>query len=65
MIYNQKCDDCVFGVKCVAKNKLKPFSEDAKVDLGVELKFIGCTDFIDVNQADEQPSYTGESEAAE
>ena len=35
MINNQKCDDCVFQTKCVAKNKLKPFSDEARVDLGV------------------------------
>ena len=45
MITNQKCDSCAFSTKCVAKNKLKPFSDEARVDLGVELDFISCDDY--------------------
>lgn len=56
MITNQKCETCVFQNKCVAKNKLKPFSDDARVDLGVELEFVSCNDFKDFedtpNEAD-------------
>lgn len=50
MITNQKCDACAFQNKCVAKNKLKPFADDARVDLGVELEFVSCTDFQDIDE---------------
>lgn len=45
MITNQKCETCAFQTKCVAKNKMKPFTEDARVDLGVELDFVSCVDY--------------------
>ena len=53
MITNQKCESCAFQTKCVAKNKLKPFSDEARVDLGVELEFISCNDYKDMDDADE------------
>ena len=53
MITNQKCESCAFQTKCVAKNKMKPFSDEARVDLGVELEFISCTDYKDMNDIDE------------
>ena len=53
MINNQKCDDCVFQTKCVAKNKLKPFSDEARVDLGVELEFISCTDYQSLEDSED------------
>lgn len=48
MINNQKCETCAFQIKCVAKNKLKPFSDEARVDLGVELEFISCVDYQEI-----------------
>ena len=54
MITNQKCEECVFQTKCVAKNKLKPFSDEARVDLGVELNFVSCNDFQSLEDADEE-----------
>ena len=56
MITNQKCESCAFQTKCVAKNKLKPFSDEARVDLGVELNFISCNDYKDMDDADEAES---------
>jgi hypothetical protein len=53
MITNQKCESCAFQTKCVAKNKMKPFSDEARVDLGVELEFISCNDYKDMNDCDE------------
>jgi hypothetical protein len=55
MITNQKCESCAFQTKCVAKNKLKPFSDEARVDLGVELEFISCNDYknMDEDETDE------------
>ena len=53
MITNQKCESCAFQTKCVAKNKMKPFSDEARVDLGVELEFISCTDYKNMDDADE------------
>lgn len=56
MITNQKCESCAFQTKCVAKNKMKPFSDEARVDLGVELEFVSCTDYKDMNDCDEAES---------
>lgn len=56
MITNQKCESCVFQTKCVAKNKLKPFSDEARVDLGVELNFISCNDYKDMDDCDNADS---------
>lgn len=53
MITNQMCETCAFQNKCVAKNKLKPFSDEARVNLGVELDFISCDSYKNV--ADEEP----------
>ena len=50
MITNQKCDFCAFQTKCVAKKKLKPFSDEARVDLGVELEFISCNDYKEIEE---------------
>ena len=54
MITNQKCESCAFQSKCVAKNKLKPFSDEARVDLGVELNFISCNDDQDMYDCDKE-----------
>ena len=54
MITNQKCESCAFQSKCVAKNKLKPFSDEARVDLGVELNFISCNDYQDMYDCDKE-----------
>ena len=48
MIANQKCDTCTFQDKCVAYKKLKPSSEDARVDLGVDLTFDGCGSYMPI-----------------
>ena len=56
MITNQKCESCAFQTKCVAKNKLKPFSDEARVDLGVELYFISCNDYKDMDDCDNADS---------
>lgn len=58
MVRNLKCDECVFSGKCVARNKLKPFLEDARTDLGVMLDFISCVDFM----TEEEKNETEESE---
>jgi len=44
-IASMRCNDCAFATKCVAKAKLKPFTEEAKVDFGVELTFVSCKDY--------------------
>lgn len=46
MIVNYKCDDCKLASICQAKNKLKPFTEEAKVDLGVLLQMKECKTYI-------------------
>lgn len=68
MINYQKCESCAFQNKCVAKNKLKPFSDEARVDLGVELTFISCNDYQDIEEEemkDNEKEYEAELKEAE
>ena len=53
MINNLKCDKCNFQEKCVARNKLKPFMQTARVDLGVELTLVNCVDYIPLEDEDD------------
>ena len=46
VIVNYKCDDCKIAPICQGKNKLKPFTDDAKVDLGVILQMTECKNYI-------------------
>lgn len=56
MIKYLDCDTCVFQTKCVAYNKMKPFLEDARVDLGVTLVFDSCVDYSSVEEQSDQES---------
>lgn len=49
MLKKSKCDACRLGKICKVKSKLKPFTDDAKVDLGVELTFDACVNFAEVD----------------
>lgn len=49
MVNNQQCDFCDFAVKCKVKTKLKPFTDEAKVDLGVEITFVSCDNFTRIS----------------
>ena len=46
MVTNLICDACKFQPKCVGYNKLKPFTEEARTDLGIELEMQKCNDFV-------------------
>ena len=46
------CETCDFSTKCVARNKLKPFFAEARTDLGVELTFNNCGNYISFNNYD-------------
>ena len=46
MIKNSKCDTCKLGKICKVKSKLKCFTDEAKVDLGVKLTFDECANFV-------------------
>lgn len=50
MINNQECEKCKLSGICVAENKLKPFTDEAKTDLGVELDFVGCERFTKMEE---------------
>ena len=45
MINNQKCVECSIFDICKAAQKLKAFTDESRVDLGVTLDFKGCTNF--------------------
>lgn len=49
MINNQKCEMCGIYDICKAAAKLKPFTGDARTDLGVTLTFEKCDNFVDAN----------------
>ena len=53
MVTNLICDACKFQPKCVGYNKLKPFTDEARTDLGIELEMQKCNDFVDMNDNDE------------
>ena len=46
MVNGILCYDCSLFNVCKAYSKLKPFTEDAKVDLGVEITFNKCEHYI-------------------
>ena len=54
MVNNQICNRCAFAPKCLACSKLKPFTAEAKVDLGVTLTFNSCVDFKEIEIEDEK-----------
>lgn len=45
MIVDYKCDTCAISSICSGKTKLKPFTEDAKVDLGIMLRMVECVNY--------------------
>lgn len=62
MIVNLKCDDCIFQGKCAAYKKLKPFSEDARTDLGVEIKFLSCDSYTPIDEEENNEDEVKEEE---
>ena len=53
MVTNLICDACKFQPKCIGYNKLKPFTGEARTDLGIELEMQKCNVFVDMNDNDE------------
>lgn len=51
MVDGMKCYDCSLFNVCKAYSKLKPFTDEAKVDLGVSITFNNCEHYI----SDEEP----------
>ena len=54
MVTNLICDACKFQPKCVGYNKLKPFTDEARTDLGIELEMQKCNDLEDITDNDEE-----------
>ena len=54
MVNNQACINCVFSGMCVAEAKLKPFTEEAKKDLGLTLNFVTCERYITPQEQEDQ-----------
>lgn len=52
MINNQKCVSCEIFDICKAAAKLKAFTDEARVDLGVTLDFQSCENYRDLNDSD-------------
>lgn len=46
MVNGIKCYDCSLFDVCKAYAKIKPLTDEAKVDLGVELTFNNCKHYI-------------------
>lgn len=49
MVTNLICDACKFQPKCVGYNKLKPFIDEARTDLGIELEMQKCNDYVELD----------------
>lgn len=52
MVNGIKCYDCSLFDVCKAYAKLKPFTDEAKVDLGVEISFNNCKHYIPEDSED-------------
>ena len=50
MVNGILCYDCSLFNVCKGYSKLKPFTEEAKVDLGVEITFNKCEHYISEDQ---------------
>ena len=46
MVDGMKCYDCSLINVCKTYSKLKPFTDEAKVDLGVSITFNNCDHYI-------------------
>ena len=46
MVDGMKCYDCSLINVCKTYSKLKPFTDEAKVDLGVSITFNNCEHYI-------------------
>lgn len=53
MIHNNICEFCSHGTVCKVADKLAPFDESAKRDLGVEIEIKDCANFKDINAIEE------------
>lgn len=53
MVRDLKCDVCAFQSKCVAYKKLKPFTDEARIDLGVDITFNSCVDYSSVEDEED------------
>ena len=53
MVNGMKCYECSLLDVCKVYTKLKPFTDEAKVDLGVELTINECKHYI-TEETDEQ-----------
>ena len=49
MINNYICESCTHYTVCKVADKLAPFHEEAKKDLGVEITINNCIEFKDVD----------------
>jgi hypothetical protein len=49
MVNGLKCYECALLDVCKVYTKLKPFTDEAKVDLGIELTVNDCKHYINEN----------------
>ena len=42
MINNYLCEDCELAPICLPQSKLKPFTDEAKIDLGLDISIDNC-----------------------
>lgn len=62
MIKNQKCENCSIAAICTARAKLKPFSDEARTDLGVTIVFEECENYVSEDEIDEDSGTDAEDE---
>ena len=61
MVDGMKCYDCSLINVCKTYSKLKPFTDEAKVDLGVSITFNNCEHYI-VDEEEELPTDSEDEE---
>jgi hypothetical protein len=62
MVNGIKCYECSLFDVCKAYSKLKPFTEEARVDLGVEITFNDCKHYISNDEDNAENADTSEEE---
>lgn len=65
MITDYKCDTCSLTSICQGKTKLKPFTEEAKVDLGIMIRMLECENYNPISEIEPQEGILLEEEEEE
>ena len=65
IITEYKCDTCSLASICCGKAKLKPFTEEAKIDLGIMLRMVECANYTEEKDIEPQEGILVEEQIEE